>query len=184
MMKHFVAFAVMAVVFSASSSLAQSQQPYAGLHSRSIKALSDEQLADLRAGRGMSLALPAELNGYPGPLHVIELADALALRPDQRVRVQQFFERMRDEAVAIGGRLIAQEAELDRLFATRSVTAPTLSETTMAIGQTQAELRAAHLRYHLLTADILTPDQMGRYGELRGYSGTDQGQRHHPKLHR
>jgi hypothetical protein len=68
--------------------------------------------------------------------------------------------------------------------ATRSVTAATLTETTMAIGQTQAELRAAHLRYHLLMADVLTPDQMRRYGELRGYSGIDQGQRHHPKLHR
>lgn len=183
MMKQLVACVIMAVIFSASS-LAQSHQPYAGLHSRSIKALSDEQLADLRAGRGMGLALPAELNGYPGPVHVIELADALGLKPDQWVRVQQLFERMRDEAIAIGARLIAQEAELDRLFATRSVTAATATETTRAIGQTQAELRAAHLRYHLLTADVLTPDQMRRYGELRGYSRIDPKQRHHPKLHR
>ena len=55
--------------------VAQSHQPYVGLQSRTIKALSAEQIADLRAGRGMGFALPAELNGYPGPLHVIELAD-------------------------------------------------------------------------------------------------------------
>ena len=46
--------------------------PYAGLETRTIKALSEQQIADLRAGRGMALALAAEVNGYPGPLHVIE----------------------------------------------------------------------------------------------------------------
>jgi hypothetical protein len=47
------------------AALAQSQQPYAGLAGRSIKALSEQQIADLQAGRGMGLALAAELNGYP-----------------------------------------------------------------------------------------------------------------------
>src|SRR5262245_1477224 len=70
--------------------LAQHQHahsPYAGLDSRDIKALSAEQLADLKAGRGMGLALAAELNGYPGPLHVLELADRLQLSPEQTRRV-------------------------------------------------------------------------------------------------
>jgi hypothetical protein len=39
---------------------------YSGLQQRSIKSMSDEQIADLRAGRGMGLALAAELNEYPG----------------------------------------------------------------------------------------------------------------------
>lgn len=43
--------------------------PYAGLPAREIKALSPEEIADLAAGRGMGLALAAELNGYPGPRH-------------------------------------------------------------------------------------------------------------------
>jgi hypothetical protein len=55
---------------------------YAGLETRDIKALSAQQLADLQAGRGMGLAIAAELNGYPGPLHVFELADSLGLSPD------------------------------------------------------------------------------------------------------
>ena len=54
------------LVLIAGSALAQSHQPYAGLQSRPVKALSDQQIADLRAGRGMTMALPAELNGYPG----------------------------------------------------------------------------------------------------------------------
>ena len=59
-------------------------QPYAGLEKRTIKALSEQQLAYLRAGRGISLALAAELNGYPGPKHVLEHADALNLAANQR----------------------------------------------------------------------------------------------------
>ena len=181
MMKQLIAVAALVTVVSTSDSFGQSHQPYAGIQSRLIKSLSDDQLADLRAGRGMSLALPAELNGYPGPLHVIELADMLGLSPEQRARMQQLFETMRDEAIALGSRLIAQETELDRLFATRTVTASTLAQATAAIGQTQAELRATHLRYHLLTTDILTRDQMRRYAELRGYGGVEQGHDHQPK---
>ncbi len=74
------------------------QQPYASLQQRTVKALSDQQMSDLRAGRGMGLALAAELNGYPGPLHVIELADRLQLTSDQRVQVQRLYEAMKAEA--------------------------------------------------------------------------------------
>ena len=48
--------------------------PYGGFAERPMKALSAEQIADLRAGRGMGLALAAELNGFPGPVHALELA--------------------------------------------------------------------------------------------------------------
>ncbi len=74
-----------------------SPAPYAGLEARPIKALSGEQIADLKAGRGMGLALPAELNGYPGPLHVLELADALALTADQRARTQALYDKMKQD---------------------------------------------------------------------------------------
>jgi hypothetical protein len=72
---------------------AWAQTPYAGMQSRQIKALSDQQIADLRAGRGMGLALAAELNGYPGPSHVLELADQLGLSPEQRSKVQEISRR-------------------------------------------------------------------------------------------
>ena len=68
------------------------QTPYAGMQTRPIKALSDQQIADLKAGRGMGLALAAELNGYPGPLHVLELADKLDLSAEQRSSVQRLFD--------------------------------------------------------------------------------------------
>jgi hypothetical protein len=118
----------------------------------------------------MRLALAAELNGYPGPLHVIELRSELALADDQLARVRALFDAMRTETIAIGERLIAQEAELDRQFAARAVTPASLAAATAEIGSTQAALRAAHLRYHLATADVLTAAQIAHYSELRGYA--------------
>jgi hypothetical protein len=53
--------------------------PYAGQQARTIKALSDEEIAALRNGEGLGMAKAAELNGYPGPLHVLALAAQLEL---------------------------------------------------------------------------------------------------------
>jgi hypothetical protein len=122
----WIAFALMT-----AAAPAQSQQPYAGLEARAIKALSEQQIADLRAGRGMSLALAAELNGYPGPMHVLELGDSLGLSDEQRARMQELFAAMKAEAIPLGERLIAQEADLDRRFADKTITPESLAATRM-----------------------------------------------------
>src|SRR3954447_17273091 len=88
-------------------------QPYAGMQARTIKALSDEQIADLKAGRGMRLALAAELNGYPGPSHVLELAAQLNLSDQQGASVRKLFDAMKAESILIGERLISRESDLD-----------------------------------------------------------------------
>jgi hypothetical protein len=147
-----------------------SAAPYRGLERRAIASLSDEQIADLRAGRGMGLALAAELNGYPGPIHVLELAEPLGLTESQRSRVQALHAAMKAEAVPLGERLIAQEADLDTAFRERTVTPASLAETTAAIAATQGALRQAHLKYHLATVEVLNPEQVARYGALRGYA--------------
>jgi hypothetical protein len=156
--------------------------PYAGWEHRPVKALSNEQIADLRAGRGMGLALPAELNGSPGPAHVLELGDQLRLTKEQRIRVQELHAAMKVEAIPLGERLITQEADLDRQFATQSVIPASLQAASAEIGTTQGALRLAHLRYHLSTLDVLTPEQIRRYGELRGYKALE-GHRHGSKGH-
>lgn len=165
-------------VFAALSfpALAQSphgpvSQPYAGMQNREIKSLSEQQVADLIAGRGMGLALAAELNGYPGPSHLLELADPLQLSVDQRAFLQKVFSDMKAETIPIGERLLAQEAQLNRLFAEQGISAEKLKVATVAIGETQSELRNAHLRYHLQARDILNADQIKHYSELRGYTG-------------
>jgi Spy/CpxP family protein refolding chaperone len=144
---------------------------------REIKALSNQQVADLQAGSGMGLALAAELNGYPGPSHVLELADKLDLTSDQRAGVKTLFDSMKAEALPLGSKLIHQESELDQQFAARIVTPESLAASTASVAVTQGELRETHLKYHLSTAALLTPDQMKRYAELRGYG--DQPIHHH-----
>jgi hypothetical protein len=169
MMIHIAIVATFALIATGAS--AQQHQPYAGLEQRAVKALSDQEIADLREGRGMGFALAAELNGYPGPVHVLEHADALKLSAEQREQTRALFAAMKAETVPLGERLIAQEAALDRAFAGRTVTPQTLAEATVTIGATQAALRAAHLRYHLVQIEVLSQEQVGRYNELRGYGG-------------
>jgi Spy/CpxP family protein refolding chaperone len=157
---------------------AQSSQPYVGLEQRPIKALSHQQVDDLQAGRGMGLALAAELNGYPGPSHVLELGDRLDLTADQRIQVQRLFDAMKQEALPLGNKLVALERELDQLFSTRAVTDESLKATVAAISETHGRLRESHLKYHLSTAALLNPSQRQRYAELRGYQRPDSSGGH------
>lgn len=142
---------------------------YAALTSRKVKALSDEQIADLRAAEGMGYALAAELNGYPGPLHVLQLADQMSLTAAQRAEMQTQVESMKREAGVLGQDVIALETELDLLFTTRAITPASLNDVTERIGRKQAALRASHLKYHLSTVATLSSEQVDRYNSLRGY---------------
>jgi Spy/CpxP family protein refolding chaperone len=174
-MNHFTIFlCVAALVGSAAASLAQTTSPYVGQEQRAIKALSDREISDLTEGRGMGLAKAAELNGYPGPMHVLELADSLHLSDQQRAKMQELFTAMKAEAIPLGERLIAQEADLDKAFANKTITAATLAASTEATGATHSALRQTHLKYHLSTVEVLTPAQIRRYAELRGYKGDVQ----------
>ena len=130
----------------------------------------------------MGLALAGELNGYPGPKHVLELAKELNLTEAQRARTRQLFDEMKAEAVPLGQQLIAAETDLDRQFSGRTITPVSLTTATAAIGATQGTLRATHLKYHLAMMDVLTPEQIQRYGELRGY-GAAAPAGHSPGMH-
>ena len=139
------------------------------MQNRPIKALSDQQVADLKAGRGMGLALAAELNGYPGPSHLVELSDQLGLTSQQLSTLKGMFDAMRAETIPIGDALLSQEERLDRLFADHAISEQQLKTATRDIGETQALLRNAHLSYHLRARAILQPSQIRHYAELRGY---------------
>jgi hypothetical protein len=165
------------LLFLAAGAAAQS--PYSGMQRRPIKALSEQQTADLNAARGMGLALAAELNGYPGPSHVLELSDKLQLSGDQKARIQSLFDAMTAEAKPLGARLLQQEAALDREFAGRSITEDSLKAAVAGIGATQAELRTTHLKYHLQTVQILSAHQITQYASLRGYGSEAPTQHHH-----
>src|SRR6266566_2372668 len=98
-MNHFtILLSVAALVGSATASLAQTTSPYAGQEQRSIKALSDREISDLTEGRGLGLAKAAELNSYPGPLHVLQLANEIGLSDEQRKAADSLYANMRQGA--------------------------------------------------------------------------------------
>jgi len=166
-MKCSVAAQVAVLLLVGSSALAAS--PYAGEQGRDIKALSAQEIDGYLAGQGLGFAKAAELNGYAGPKHVLEMASELALSEEQRARTQALFDSMQAKAVALGRQLVDEERKLDRLFANAAVTPASLEESVKRIGSLQAEVRAAHLEAHLEQAKILTADQRAHYLQLRGY---------------
>ncbi len=85
------------------------------------KGLSADDAQAYLDGRGMGMAKPAEFNGYPGPMHVLQLGNELALSADQRVKTQAIFEQMHAEAVRLGALLVEAERRLDALFANSTV---------------------------------------------------------------
>lgn len=167
---------IIAALFVGSVTLAAS--PYDGMTDRPIKALSPDRIEKLRTGAGAGFALTAELNGYPGPRHVLDLADALQLTSDQRQKTSSLFNQMKAEAIPLGRTIIKQEAALDTLFRQGRAEKTSLFRLTAAIGTSEARLRATHLKYHLTMADLLTLDQRTAYSRLRGYDGAPSGHRH------
>lgn len=167
------------VVSVAALPVLAAEAPYAGQQERPIKALSVDDLAALRKGEGMGMAKAAELNGYPGPRHVLDLAQQLQLTDAQRRDVQAIFDGMSTAAKPLGGELIAQEQALDQLFAKGDITPDRLVAATAAIAELQGRLRAVHLSAHLETRALLNPDQIARYEQLRGYADPQAPMQHH-----
>lgn len=143
--------------------------PYAGLESRDIKALSDGEMDSLRSGQGMGFGLAAELNAFPGPKHVLDLAQPLELNEKQLRQTAAVFDRMHADAVRLGQDVIEGEQELERLFASGTTDRESLRDTVLRVGQLRAALRYVHLAAHVDMREILTAEQVRRYDALRGY---------------
>ncbi len=161
------------LVMAASTALAQiPASPYAGQQNRVIKALSAEDIRDLAEERGMGMAKAAELNGYPGPAHVLELAAPLQLTTEQRAATEAIYQRMLGEAKRLGGAILAAESDLDRRFQHRHIDPASLRAATASVAALTGELRAVHLAAHLEQNALLTPTQITEYQRQRGYLST------------
>ena len=130
-------------------------------------ALTAEQVQQLLNGEGMGLARPAELNGYPGPRHVLELKAELALTADQEKRVDAIRQQMLERAIALGKQIVHAETELDAAFTDGTLSERELENRTQAIARLQSDLRLAHLRAHLQTKPVLSGEQLKKYYEKR-----------------
>jgi Spy/CpxP family protein refolding chaperone len=145
------------------------KSPYAGEETRRIKSLSADDIDELRNGRGWGLAKAAELNGMPGPAHLLELQKEIGLTPAQVADVEALFRRMKASAKTLGNRLIELEADLNDAFAHGDIDRDALNARLVAIGKVRTQLRRTHLETHLATPKILRPEQIAAYNRLRGY---------------
>lgn len=145
---------------------------YAGQTERAIKSLSPDDIAELRRGGGWGLAKAAELNGVPGPAHLLELKDEIPLDPAQVLQINKVYRAMNAQAVQQGKLLIALEEKLEKHFRERTITDAILRASLTAIAETRQRLRYIHLSAHLKTPEILTRQQIDRYNALRGYGDT------------
>ncbi len=142
---------------------------YAGFETREIKTLSDADLDDLRRGAGWGLALSAELNGVPGPAHLLELKEQIGLSADQASAIEAIFAAMQSEAQEAGLRFIDAEAAIEAAFRAGNLEQEQLRDLIETSATARAELRYIHLVRHLETPPLLTAEQIARYNDLRGY---------------
>ena len=114
--------------------------PYVVEESRAVKSLSPEDIAELRRGGGWGLAKAAELNGMPGPVHLLELKDQIPLTSEQVVAVTAIHERMRADAIVEGERFIAAEKALEEASRAGKVSEESLRAMLNDIEQSQREV--------------------------------------------
>lgn len=153
----------------AQQALHDHSSAYAGEEARSIKSLSDDDISELRRGGGWGLAKAAELNGMPGPSHVLKMTEQIALSEDQKRRVRVVFEDMQREAIVEGERYVFLEEGLEERFRLRRVSPSELMTLLATLEESRARLRFVHLSAHLMLLDILTQSQIDTYNRLRGY---------------
>lgn len=164
----------LALAGAAGTVAAQTHDGHAGKETREVKALSPEEMAGLLAGEGMGQALAAEWNSWPGPRHVLELARPLGLNAKAATQLRAIRDRMQADAIRLGQEYIDLERQLDMRFANRHIDEDVLATLTAEIGRLQGAIRHVHLRAHLETTALLTPEQLRRYDELRGYAGHER----------
>jgi Spy/CpxP family protein refolding chaperone len=153
-------------------------QPYAGQQTRAVASLSEEEVRGFLDGRGMGLAKAAELNGRPGPMHVLELANELSLTGEQRDAVKAAFDRMKAKAKVLGEGYVNAEQAVDQAFKSGTADAAEVAAHVAEANRLLGEVRLSHLLAHVEITPLLTPEQRARYAELRGYAGGSAHQHH------
>lgn len=190
--RHFFLFLLMEITFTAILGLsffthslyAQSSShsghvtnntisKYTGQEDRIIKSLSSEDIESLQTGMGDAfggMAKLAELNGYPGPRHILDLANELKLSDEQKANITTIYDNMRKKAVDLGQEIVNVEKIANGEFINKTITDSQMKQLIFKSSEIYGQLRYAHLSTHLKMLDILTPEQVNLYNNLRGYS--------------
>ncbi len=168
-----------AVSVFAFAVFANTSSTYVGQETREIKALSQQKVVDHLNGKGLGYAKAAELNHFPGPRHVLDLAKELNLTVEQIRQTQAFFDAMKAQASTLGKQFVEKEQELDRQFASGSIATDSLKMLLSDIGALQTNIRYVHLSAHLKQKALLTKHQIQLYDQLRGYGISNNGEHNH-----
>ncbi len=142
---------------------------YAHSRGAEVVSLTDDEVRALRQGEGMGLARAAELNHFPGPRHLLDLASDLGLSDAQVQRIRAIHDRMKSQAVAKGEDIIVAEKHLADLFASGDPSARKMTRVTEHLGAMRGQLQAIHLLAHIEAARELSAGQIREYDRLRGY---------------
>ena len=144
--------------------------PYAHGRSSEISSLTTAEVHALRNGEGMGLARAAELNHFPGPKHLLELAPELNLDHAQVERIEAIRERMKRRAVAKGKEILEAERHLASMFDSGQPSVSGVKRVTEHLGIMRGELQAIHLLAHVETTGVLSDEQIEGYDRIRGYA--------------
>ncbi len=150
---------------------------YIGQEGRIIKSLSPEDVESLQTGTGDAfggMAKLAELNGYPGPRHVLDLTNELKLSDEQRKNITTIYDNMKEKAIELGQKIVNIERNANEEFVNRSITDTQMKQLVLKSSEIHGQLRYTHLNTHLKMLDILTSEQTALYNSLRGYSYSGQ----------
>ena len=181
-----VLFLILIPAFAISAADNSHKSKYAGEEKREIKSLSATDIEELQNGKGWGLAKAAELNGVPGPAHLLEMKDEMDLSAKQIRAIENLFKKMKQKAIPLGRELIELERKLNDHFANQTITDELLRQILHRIAQVHRQLRYVHLSAHLHTPDILKSEQINLYNKLRGYSSDDPCENipegHDPKM--
>ena len=171
-MKYWLSTVLLLLILFSLSAFAEEsyKSRYVGQEHRKIKSLSPDDIKELKKGGGWGLARVAELNGFPGPAHILEMGEKINLTHEQKTKIQKIYNAMKLEAVALGEQLIHLEQELNSGFSSSTINQTSLEKSVQKIENVRAKLRLVHLSTHLQTPNILTNEQITLYNKLRGYS--------------
>jgi len=128
----------------------------------------------LLKGLGMGLASIAEMNNFPGPKHVLDVKDELLLTRDQVKKIEALERVVSSAAVQKGTDVVQAEDDLEKMLENPTVSEKAVRSKLEEIGKLRADLRFIHLQAHLRMKQILTPEQLKKYSELKGREGKSE----------
>lgn len=165
-----LAFIIAVLMIVSSSNLSNAQSPYTSQLNSPVRGLSAQEVDDLINGRGAGYARTAELNHYPGPKHVLDMKQELALSPEQEQQIEVIFSQMNMKAKQVGREIVEHEQQFSNVFAQGEISESDINEQARRLGMLYGQYRSIHLQPHLKVRQLLSPEQIAKYDQLQGYS--------------